>query len=251
MAPSKRKAEPSTHSSAPAAKLGKLKKKFKKRLHHRAQAGSNDSPEANTSTKSKPIKKGVAIKSKGPKSPTKSNKSRRQANGHSTVVNESPSSKVSVNISLKDNSSQDDSDEGHEESDGPQYWLMKAEPESRIEKGKDVKFSIDDLNDAKEAEPWDDNAYPAAESAFDPKHPYYDEKSNRDNPKWCVVHVEYRRKFQNMVKLKELQKYGKEGGVLQAMPLLKQSRLSVSKVSKNEWDFIMTLVDEDIEVIGA
>ncbi|KAI9227739.1 MAG: PUA-like domain-containing protein [Piptocephalis tieghemiana] len=27
------------------------------------------------------------------------------------------------------------------------YWLIKAEPESRIEKGKDVKFSIDDLKD--------------------------------------------------------------------------------------------------------
>jgi predicted RNA-binding protein with PUA-like domain len=26
-----------------------------------------------------------------------------------------------------------------------QYWLMKAEPESRIVKGVDVKFSIDDL----------------------------------------------------------------------------------------------------------
>jgi hypothetical protein len=27
------------------------------------------------------------------------------------------------------------------EDDGPHYFLMKAEPESRIEKGKDVKFS--------------------------------------------------------------------------------------------------------------
>jgi hypothetical protein len=38
---------------------------------------------------------------------------------------------------------------------GPSYWLMKAEPESRLEKGVDVKFSIDDLRDAKEPEPWD------------------------------------------------------------------------------------------------
>lgn len=35
------------------------------------------------------------------------------------------------------------------------YWLMKAEPESRFEKGVDVKFSIDDLKEAKEPEPWD------------------------------------------------------------------------------------------------
>ena len=39
--------------------------------------------------------------------------------------------------------------------EGPAYWLMKAEPESRIEKGKDVKFSIDDLEAANEPEGWD------------------------------------------------------------------------------------------------
>ena len=33
--------------------------------------------------------------------------------------------------------------------------LMKAEPESRIERGKDVKFSIDDLKAAEEPEGWD------------------------------------------------------------------------------------------------
>lgn len=38
---------------------------------------------------------------------------------------------------------------------GRSYWLMKAEPESRIEKGVDVKFSIDDLAAAEEPEPWD------------------------------------------------------------------------------------------------
>jgi predicted RNA-binding protein with PUA-like domain len=35
------------------------------------------------------------------------------------------------------------------------FWLMKAEPESRMEKGKDVKFSIDDLAAADSPEPWD------------------------------------------------------------------------------------------------
>ena len=32
---------------------------------------------------------------------------------------------------------------------------MKAEPESRLEKGKDVKFSVDDLEAATEPEAWD------------------------------------------------------------------------------------------------
>lgn len=36
-----------------------------------------------------------------------------------------------------------------------QYWLMKAEPESRIENGVDVKFSIDDLKAKVEPEAWD------------------------------------------------------------------------------------------------
>jgi len=47
-----------------------------------------------------------------------------------------------------------DWNEGHED-DGKQYWLMKAEPDSRLENGVDVKFSIDDLRNAKEPEGWD------------------------------------------------------------------------------------------------
>ena len=83
------------------------------------------------------------------------------------------------------------------------------------------------------------------ESAFDPEHPYHDPKSDRSKPKWCLVHVEFRKKFPNIVKLKELQKYAKDGGVLEHMQTLKQTRLSVSKVTKTEWDFIMGLVDSE------
>lgn len=36
-----------------------------------------------------------------------------------------------------------------------QYWLMKAEPDTRIVKGIDVAFSIDKLAQATEPEPWD------------------------------------------------------------------------------------------------
>jgi hypothetical protein len=42
-----------------------------------------------------------------------------------------------------------------EESESRRYWLMKAEPETRIEKGKDVKFSIDDLAACDEPQAWD------------------------------------------------------------------------------------------------
>lgn len=39
--------------------------------------------------------------------------------------------------------------------DGEWHWLMKAEPESRLENGIDVKFSIDDLRAKDKPEPWD------------------------------------------------------------------------------------------------
>jgi hypothetical protein len=42
-----------------------------------------------------------------------------------------------------------------ETENAPSYWLMKAEPETRMEKGVDVKFSIDDLAAANEPQGWD------------------------------------------------------------------------------------------------
>ena len=90
------------------------------------------------------------------------------------------------------------------------------------------------------------------ETAFDPEHPYYDGKSDRAKPKWCLVHVEFRQKFPEIIKLKELQKYAKPGGVLEKLQVLNQARLSVSKVTKKEWDFIMSLVDsEDVAATAA
>ena len=41
----------------------------------------------------------------------------------------------------------EDAEEAAAEATGLQYWLMKAEPDSRMEKGVDVKFSIDDLKE--------------------------------------------------------------------------------------------------------
>ena len=73
------------------------------------------------------------------------------------------------------------------------------------------------------------------ETAFDPEHPYFDEKSDREKPKWCLVHVKFVEKFPKMIKLKELQKFSKDGGILENMQVLKQTRLSVSKVTKKEW----------------
>ncbi|KAJ5579841.1 Thymocyte nuclear protein 1 [Penicillium hispanicum] len=163
------------------------------------------------------------------------------------------------------------------------YWLMKAEPESRLEKGVDVKFSIDDLAAAKSPEPWDGVRNPVArnlmkdmkkgdyaffyhsnckvpgvvgimeivqehsvdESAFDPKHPYHDPKATRDNPKWVVVHVEFRHKLQKQVTLDELKSNALPGKALENLQTLKQSRLSVSSVTPAQWRFILELAGED------
>ncbi|KAH3024959.1 hypothetical protein KXV64_000880 [Aspergillus fumigatus] len=165
------------------------------------------------------------------------------------------------------------------------YWLMKAEPESRMEKGVDVKFSIDDLQAAEKPEPWDGVRNPVArnhiramkkgdyaffyhsnckvpgvvgmmeivqehtpdESAFDPAHPYYDPKSKRDNPKWEVVHVEFRRKFKKMVTLNDLKAHATPGGPLEDLQVLKQTRLSVSSVTPAQWKFILGLAGESSE----
>ncbi|EAL89930.1 EVE domain-containing protein [Aspergillus fumigatus Af293] len=165
-----------------------------------------------------------------------------------------------------------------EESDRS-YWLMKAEPESRMEKGVDVKFSIDDLQAAEKPEPWDARNHIRAmkkgdyaffyhsnckvpgvvgmmeivqehtpdESAFDPAHPYYDPKSKRDNPKWEVVHVEFRRKFKKMVTLNDLKAHATPGGPLEDLQVLKQTRLSVSSVTPAQWKFILGLAGESSE----
>lgn len=86
------------------------------------------------------------------------------------------------------------------------------------------------------------------ESAFDPEHPYYDAKSDREKPKWELVHVEFVKKFDHLITLKDLRTFSKPGGALEGMQMLKQSRLSVSSVSPAEWRFILELAGENISL---
>ena len=62
-----------------------------------------------------------------------------------------------------------------------------------------------------------------------------------------MVHVEFRRKFKNFVPLEDLKSNAKSGGGLEGFQVLKQPRLSVSRVSKKEWDFVLGLAKEDPE----
>jgi len=122
-------------------------------------------------------------------------------------------------------------------------WLMKAEPESRIVKGKDVAFSIGDLEKVG-IEHWDGvrnheaknlmkekmrkgdhvlfyhsnckvpgiagiaeiekEGYPDF-TAFDVSHPYYDPKSVESSPTWFMVDVKFVSRLPNFVPLKLLQ----------------------------------------------
>ena len=88
---------------------------------------------------------------------TKSTKASRSKSTKSGVAQRSGSN-VSVEVPKTRVSSaerEQRADDEDAENEGRSYWLMKAEPESRIEKGVDVKFSIDDLARKGAPEPWD------------------------------------------------------------------------------------------------
>ena len=147
------------------------------------------------------------------------------------------------------------------------YWLMKNEPDD---------YSIDDLKRDK-IEPWDgirnyqvrnmirdemkkgdlaffyhsncevpgiyglmvinSEAY-TDHTAFDKKAKYYDPKSNREKPTWLMVDVKYKRKLKSVISLTELKNY-KE---LSDMRVVQRgNRLSITKVNKKDWDFILKL----------
>jgi len=146
------------------------------------------------------------------------------------------------------------------------YWLMKTEPD---------EFSIDDLA-KKKVEPWTGvrnyqarnfiremeagdgvlfyhsscevpgvagiaevaaTAYPDP-TQFDRKSDYYDAASKREEPRWSLVDVKFKRKLKRVIPLAEL----KDRNELEGFALLARgNRLSVLPVSKPQWDFILGL----------
>ncbi|KAI9203956.1 thymocyte nuclear protein 1-like protein [Polychytrium aggregatum] len=188
------------------------------------------------------------------------------------AIDTQPATEPSVEASTHGSESRDDA-----QSRPTCYWLMKAEPETRLEKGVDVKFGIEDLK-AKGRSHWDgvrnyearnimrdkmkigdlcffyhsnckmpgiagvcrvvSEAY-ADFTAFDPNHPYFDPKSQKDNPRWFMVDVEYVRTLDRFISLKELQSHGTKE--LSSMALIRRGRLSVQPVSAGEWEYIMSL----------
>lgn len=149
-----------------------------------------------------------------------------------------------------------------------QYWLMKTEPEC---------FSIDDLKRMKK-DMWDgvrnyqvrnmmrddmkvgdqvliyhsnsrnetgvagvgeiaSEAYPDP-TQFDLKSEHPDPKSDPENPRWLVVDVKYKNKFNNLVSLQEIKLDPKFYDMLL---IKKGNRLSVMPVKKKHFTEILKL----------
>lgn len=79
-------------------------------------------------------------------------------------------------------------------------------------------------------------AYPDP-TAFIEGGKYFDAKSNPEDPRWFMVDVKLKKKFKTMITRDEL----KEIKALKEMELFKFSRLSVSSVSKKEFEKILSL----------
>ena len=87
-------------------------------------------------------------------------------------------------------------------------------------------------------------------SAHDPSAPYHDPSSSPDNPKWSLVHVAFRQKLSTPITLKELKAWqGEKGHPLENMQMLKMSRISVSKVSAEEWNFLVCEMAKNGDII--
>ena len=79
-------------------------------------------------------------------------------------------------------------------------------------------------------------AYPD-NTQFDPKSKYYDPKSPKDNSRWVMVDVQYRKDFEPPITRDSL----KEILALKNMVLLRKGRLSVQPVTPEEWKAIKSL----------
>ncbi|KAF4619201.1 hypothetical protein D9613_004805 [Agrocybe pediades] len=179
----------------------------------------------------------------------------------------------------------------------PKYWLLKAEPDTRIVKGKDVKFSVDDFERVKTS-PWEGvrnyearnlmkemkegdqavfyhsnckvpgiaafaevskEAYPDY-TAWDSSHPYYDAKSDSNNPRWYMVDLSFKSRASHFIPLALLRKiseismndipeelsYLDETDVhgIKRMDLVTRGRLSVQRVQEDAWRAIEKLAEK-------
>jgi predicted RNA-binding protein with PUA-like domain len=75
-------------------------------------------------------------------------------------------------------------------------------------------------------------------TAFDPEQKYHDPKSDPEKPRWFMVDVRFVRKLGRTISLEEL----KGRPELEDMALVRKgNRLSIMPVTKEQWDFILSL----------
>uniref|UniRef100_A0A6G5AFX6 Thymocyte nuclear protein 1 n=1 Tax=Rhipicephalus microplus TaxID=6941 RepID=A0A6G5AFX6_RHIMP len=88
---------------------------------------------------------------------------------------------------------------------------------------------------------------------FDKKNNHYDSLSTTEKPRWFMVDVKFVRKLERPITLPELKKLHEKHksqnpkGPLANMALVARSRLSVQPVTKEEWDFILSLEKSSLE----
>ena len=75
---------------------------------------------------------------------------------------------------------------------------------------------------------------------FNPESAYFDSKSTPENPRWVSVDIQLKTTFPHIISLAEI----KAQTALSNMILVKQSRLSTQPVTKEEWNFILQLVQK-------
>lgn len=81
--------------------------------------------------------------------------------------------------------------------------------------------------------------YPEA-AALDRRHRYYDPKSDPASPTWYSVDVKLERRIDPVIGLETLRKHAH--GALSGMLILRRgNRLSITPVTRDEWDFILAL----------
>ncbi|KAM8853472.1 thymocyte nuclear protein 1 isoform 2-T3 [Synchiropus picturatus] len=83
---------------------------------------------------------------------------------------------------------------------------------------------------------------------FDKKDVHYDASSRPENPKWSMVDVQFQRMMKRFIPLAELKEHHLEhrasGGPLKDMALFTRARLSVQPLTSEEFDFVLSLEDQ-------
>jgi predicted RNA-binding protein with PUA-like domain len=86
---------------------------------------------------------------------------------------------------------------------------------------------------------------------FDSKDTHFDPKSTKNNPKWLMVDVKFDRSLKRFISLSELKSIhlkhkSKGNGELINLSLFTRSRLSIQPINEIEWNFIISLENNQI-----